>query len=63
MLLENGDKGDEEIVQHTSYKLVRTRGSRDRSRDSEVLVVRTRSVQRAKKVLKAKSPSQFHKIL
>jgi len=47
VLLENGDKGDEEIVEH---KLVRTRGSRDRLRDSEVLAVRMRSVQRAKKV-------------
>ena len=51
VLLENGDKGDEEVV--VEHKLVRTRSSRDRSRDSEVLTVRTRSVQRAKKVLKA----------
>ena len=31
-------------------KLARTRDSRDRLRDSDILVVRTRSVQREKKV-------------
>ena len=48
VMLENVDKGDEEIVE--LQKLARTTDSRDRLRDSDVLVARTRSVQREKKV-------------
>ena len=48
-MLENVDKGDEEIVEHAKASEDK-RDSRDRLRDSDVLVVRTRSVQREKKV-------------